>query len=110
MNVEKKPRTFAEHINFGVLLMTDLIPFNDWSKERIKQGRKTCTSRHKKYSKDPRVKTISTRLPWAFIKRNYWKQEGADSPEELQEVIDKIYNRKILPRELFYVHTGDFSK
>lgn len=85
------------------------IPFNDWSKERIKQGRKFCTSRHKKYTKDPRVDWISPKLPWWFIKRYLWQSEGADSELELQDVVDAIYKRPVKDNEEFYVHFGDFT-
>lgn len=84
------------------------IPFNDWSKERIEQGKKICTSRHKKYWKDLRVTWISPKLPWWFIRTYLWKEEGANSPEELQAVINSIYKRIVLDNEEFYVHFGDF--
>lgn len=87
--------------------MKEQIPFNEWSKERIRQGRKTCTSRHKKYKDDKRVTSIE-RLSWGFIKRHLCKEEGADSPEELQKVIEDIYKRKVPDDEMFYVHFGDF--
>ena len=91
-------------------MKNELIPFTEWSRERIAQGRKTCTSRHKRYTKDPRVYFISRKLPWGWIKKEYWKQEGADSSEELQEVIEKIYRRKVLDTEKFYVHYGNFKE
>ena len=87
----------------------EIIPFNTWSKQRIREGRKTCTSRHKRYPKDPRVLLITPKLPWGIIKELYWEQEGADSPQELQNVIEEIYKRKILDSEEFYVHIGDFK-
>jgi hypothetical protein len=86
-----------------------LIPFNIWSKERIEQGRKTCTSRHAKYLHDKRVWWISPKLPLWFIKKYLWKEEGANSPEELQEVIDKIYKRSVPKTEEFFVHFGNFT-
>ena len=85
----------------------NLIPFNAWSRERIEQGRKLCTSRHKPYLKDERVTKI-VKYSWGMIKTLYWQEEGADSPEELQQVIEKIYNRKVPDTEMFYVHFGDF--
>ena len=86
-----------------------IIPFNVWSKERIVQGRKFCTSRHKKYGQDKRVEWISPLLKWGFIKKYFWQLEGANSPEELQEVIESIYHRKVEDTEMFYVHFGDFK-
>ena len=89
--------------------MTDfMIPFNEWSRERIKQGRKLCTSRHKSYANDPRVIWISPKLKWKFIREFFWQPEGANSPQELQEVIEGIYRRKVADDELFYVHFGRF--
>jgi len=85
------------------------IPFNDWSKQRIREGRKVCTSRHKRYIKDKRVTWISPLLPWWFITKYLWKPEGADSPEELQQVINDIYKRKVANDEEFFVHFGNYS-
>ncbi len=90
--------------------MTDLIPFNEWSKKRIDLGDKVCTSRHKRYVNDPRVTWISPKLPWWFIRRFLWEAEGAESPYELQDVIEAIYGRAVLPGELFYVHFGRFGE
>ena len=90
--------------------MSDYIPFNDWSIERIRQGRKDCTSRHKRYPKDKRVYYITPKLEWWFIKKYLWKAEGADSPEELQEVIGEIHHRAVTGGELFHVHFGKFKE
>ena len=90
--------------------MIKKIPFNKWSQERIKQGRKFCTSRHKKYIDDNRVEYISDKLPWGTIRKCLWQPEGADSPEELQQVIEDIYKRKVKDNEMFYVHIGDFRE
>ena len=89
--------------------MKDKIPFNDWSKERIKQGRKFCTSRHKRYPHDGRVLYITEKLPWGLIRRCLWQTEGADSPKELQQEIEKIYKRKVPDDEGFFVHFGDYG-
>lgn len=88
--------------------MSDLIPFNAWSKERIAQGRKFCTSRHRKYLKDPRVIGISEWMEWGLIKKYFWKMEGANSPDELQRVIEDIYKRPVEDDEEFVIHFGDF--
>ena len=81
--------------------------FNNWSLERIEQGRKTITSRKTAHTNDPDVALILGPLPWGIIRDYLWDSEGADSPEELQEVIDKIFARRGYPvadNELFYVH------
>jgi hypothetical protein len=87
---------------------SDLIPFNDWSKDKIQFNNKVCTSRHKKYTKDSRVTWISPKLPFWFIKTYLYKEEGAYSPAELQSVIEAIYKRKVEDSEEFYVHFGNF--
>lgn len=86
------------------------IPFNDWSRERIRQGRKFCTSRHNKYDSDPKVIWISPKLKWGFIREFLWQPEGADSPKELQKVIEGIYKRKVPDDEMFYVHFGNYGE
>ena len=88
--------------------MTDIIPFNKWSRERIKQGRKFATSRKRKYD-DPRV-LFRVHLPWGIIKEYFWKSEGADSPEELQKEINKIFGRDMGNHESFWLHIGDFRE
>lgn len=85
------------------------IPFNEWSKKAIKKGHKFMTSRHKKYLKDTRVKTILPKTEWGFIRDNYWWLEGAESPEELQQIIESIYKRKVEDNEMFFPHIGDYS-
>ena len=92
----------------GCLMPSEKIPFNTWSKNRIGQGRKVCTSRHRRYRLDKRVTSIE-RLSWGFIKKYLWKAEGADSPEELQRVIEDVYGRIVPDTEMFYTHFGDFS-
>ena len=87
-----------------------LIPFNLWSKGRIALGKKCCTSRHKKYLDDSRVIGISKKMPWGFIKTYLFELEGADSPAELQNIIEDIYKREVKDDELFYVHFGDFRR
>lgn len=97
------------HIEDLLTKKSDLIPFNAWSIQRIQEGRKMCTSRHKKYSKDPRLFYITPKLQWWFIKKFLWKEEGASSPGELQEVIEDILKRKVPDGELFHVHFGVFK-
>jgi len=86
------------------------IAFNAWSRERIQQGRKFCTSRHKKYLDDKRVHHISPQMPWGIIRDYLYGLEGADSPEELQQVIESIMHRHVPDDELFHVHFGDFRE
>lgn len=90
------------------MMKEELIPFNEWSKDKIRQSKKRCTSRHKRYPNDPRVTWISPLLPWWFIREFLWEPEGADSSHELQLVIDEIYKRSVEDDERFYVHFGSF--
>lgn len=86
------------------------IPFNRWSEVRIEKGMKVCTSRHAKHLNDKRVWWISPKLPLWFIKKYLWKPEGADNPEELQNVFNEIYKRNVPKNEMFYVHFGNFKE
>lgn len=78
--------------------------FNKWSMERIKEGRKHLTSRSKPHHNDPDVKYITPPLPLWFIKRFLYRDEGANSPEELQKVINQIFRKKVDENREFYVH------
>jgi len=77
--------------------------FNAWSKARIRNGTKTLTSRKMRYS-DPAVYCSFGPFPWWFIKRFLYRDEGAESPEELQRVINQIFRRTVGDHEMFYVH------
>jgi len=94
------------------IVRNELLPFNDWSEERIAQGRKKCTSRTKKYVDDPRVDFITEKIPLKFIKKYFYGDgfEGADSPEELQRVINGIFRKEVSEDRGFYVHFGDFKE
>ena len=81
--------------------------FNQWSRERIERGEKFITSRKEPHYNDPDVAFILGKLPWHIIRDRLYIPEGAESPEELQEVIDKIFARRGYPvadNEEFYVH------
>lgn len=81
--------------------------YNSWSLDRIRKGRKLLTSRTKKHyasDKDPEVLAVFGPLKWWFIKAFLYKGEGADSPEELQRVINQIFRREVAPHREFYVH------
>lgn len=88
--------------------MSERIPFNSWSRERIKQGRKKCTSRTRVWD-DPRVTWVSPLLPVWFIAKYLYKDEGADSPEEYRKVINQIFRKQVPDWKELYVHFGDFS-
>lgn len=78
--------------------------FNAWSKMRIRNGTKRLTSRRESQESDPDVLYVVGPLPWQFIKHYLYRDEGAESPEELQRVINQIFRRTVHPYEIFYVH------
>lgn len=88
--------------------MPDRIPFNKWSRERIAQGRKTCTSRTKLYY-DPRVTKIEI-MPLSRVRDERWREEGADSPEEFVKVWKSIHRGRFNPDQLVIVYHGDFRE
>jgi len=81
--------------------------FNNWSKSKILANEKTLTSRTKKHENDSDVLYIFGPLPWWFIKQYLYRDEGAESPEQLQRVINQIFRRVVDDDRLFYVHVID---
>ena len=81
--------------------------FNKWSMERIRKGTKVLTSRKKNYQDDPMIIAVVGPLPWWFINTCLYELEGANSPEELQRVINQIFRREVKDDEMFYVHVID---
>lgn len=81
--------------------------FNKWSMKRIKEGTKTLTSRKNRIYGDPHVAGIVGPLPWWFIRQFLYRDEGAESPEELQRVINQIFRRDVGELEEFFVHVID---
>lgn len=86
--------------------LPDRIPFNAWSKERIKQGRKFCTSRTRVYG-DKRVKYVFG-MKLKDVRDFLWQTEGADSPEEFEKVWRSLFRGKFDPDRMVWVHFGDF--
>lgn len=78
--------------------------FNAWSKVRIRNGTKRLTSRRENQESDPDVLYVVGPMPWKFIKHYLYRAEGAESPEELQRVINQIFRRAVRSYEMFYVH------
>lgn len=83
--------------------MAGELKFNAWSRKRINNGTKRITSRREAHS-DPRVDYIVGPLPWRFIRDQLYIPEGAESPKELQSVINGIFRRTVRDGELFLVH------
>jgi len=92
------------------------IPFNGWSLHALRESNKVCTSRSKCYGKPGNVFIVGdlqfellgvSKLPLWFVKYCLFKQEGAKSPEEFQDVWDGIHYRKQFwkdPGRLVHVH------
>ncbi len=82
--------------------------FNSWSLERIENGSKRITSRKHTYKDDPHIKAVlDVPLPWWFIREYLWLEEGAESSDELQRVINQIFRRIVEDDEEFFVHIID---
>lgn len=78
------------------------IPFNEWSRERMRRGKKTATSRTKRYGEvgdwfevdGQRYELIYvTRSCLDTIKKWYYRWEGCKTPEEFVEVWESIHRR-----------------
>ena len=79
------------------------IPFNRWSRERIRTGRKRATSRYKKLAKAGDMFVVDgveyeidlvVKLPLWFITKELYVSEGAESEEELVKVWLEIHPRR----------------
>lgn len=92
------------------------IPFNDWSIERLRDGRKTATSRNKKYgvAGDTFITTDSTIFELdAIVKKSlhdvayyFFKEEGAKDPHEFMDVWKELHPKKgFVPEQKVYFHT-----
>ena len=95
--------------------MADIhIPFRDDMKQAIADGRKTATSRTKRYGKpgdrfqvDGRWYELIriTRQELVWVARRYWKDEGMDSEENFWQVWKQIHPRKkISEYDLVWFH------
>ena len=78
--------------------------FNAWSRKKLELGVKRLTSRTSSQEADRDVEYVVGPLPWKFIRDFLCREEGADSPEELQRVINQIFRQIVPDDRLFYVH------
>jgi hypothetical protein len=95
-----------------------MIPFNDWSKDRLERGMKSATSRNKKYGLPGhrfRVRLKGTLHTYELIDvvfmslkdvaQKHWREEGAESPGEFIKVWNEIHPRKRFdPDHYVYFH------
>jgi hypothetical protein len=86
------------------------IPFNPWSKKRLREGVKWSTSRTKIYGKEGDYFHMDGKdyeilgvvsLPTEAIIRSLYLVEGAESPEELRNVLNSIFRGKEFPYKLW---------
>ena len=90
------------------------IPFNQWSKTRLKLGVKTATSRRKKYGQvgDTFIENNTEyiiikqiHLPLETVTSKFWKEEGAKSPQEFKQIWESIHPKaRYQPDMLVWLH------
>lgn len=96
--------------------MSDVrIPFNTWSKLRLQDGKKSATSRSKRYGKpgdtfevDGDVFAILhvEKVSLGFVAEFMFKAEGCQNPQEFREVWKAIHiKRGFDPHEVVWLHT-----
>lgn len=104
------------------------IPFNNWSKMRLLYGKKTATSRNKRYGEvgdvftvafgeEEKVNTPLTRsyrithieyVSLGFVADLFWEREGAFGRSEFINVWNEIHPRKRFnPEQKVYLHLFD---
>lgn len=76
------------------------IPFNEWSKDKLRKGIKICTSRSQKYGEVGDTFEVEgkeyvligfARLSYEQIINALWQPEGAESTQELGKVLREIH-------------------
>ena len=78
--------------------------FNAWSRKRLDNGTKRITARRTPHYDDPDVKYVVGPLPVKFILDFLYRDEGAESPEELQRVLNQVQRRKVPGDLMLYIH------
>ena len=90
------------------------IPFNKWSEDRLREGRKYCTSRNKRYGvvgdtfratgKDWRLVSVQ-KMTLGMVATHLYEMEGADTPIDFIAVWDDIHPYKGFREDwLVWVH------
>ncbi len=99
--------------------MTEItIPFRDDMKKAILEGRKSATTRNKRYGKEGDTFMLDGqkfvlryihKMPLDAVARNLWMEEGCSSKEQFIEIWKQIHPRAgFIARQLVYVH--EFTK
>lgn len=95
--------------------MTDItIPFRDDMKQAILEGRKSATTRNKRYGKRGDTFTLDGqkfvlkyihRMPLGVVARNLWMEEGCPSEEQFIKIWKQIHPRKgFVKHQMVFVH------
>ena len=94
---------------------TITIPFLGYWKEKMLSGKKTCTSRTKKYGNvGDKFKVFNTEFELTDVKQvtlkevgdKYYKQEGCDSLAQFVKIWSSIhYNRGFVLEQVVWLHT-----
>lgn len=89
------------------------IPFNAWSRSRLKQCIKVCTSRNRKYGepgdtfmvdgKHYEIKLVLNLQLW-FVRDFLYSLEGAESPDEFENVWKGIYYGRFDANKYVWTH------
>lgn len=88
------------------------IPFNNWSKAKLREGHKVCTTRRTQKGKPGQFFMVGhmkfqilyvQKFPLWFIRDFLYALEGADSPEEFERVWKNIYGSFKRNQE-YYTH------
>ena len=92
-----------------------MIPFNEWSKERLRDGRKTATSRRKPYGKIGDTFNVEGKhyvlidvmqAKLIDVANNWYEFEGCSSPEEFKQIWRLIHRKMgFIPEQVVYLHT-----
>lgn len=90
----------------------DNIKFNEWSIQKMDEGKKIATSRFEKIGNVGDTFNFNNRTyaivdvwiaTFAFVKMKLYLLEGAESPAEIEEILRGIYPH-IQDRHNLYVH------
>ena len=90
------------------------IPFNGWSKDKIRLQKKTATTRNQKYGETGDIFWVEKKmfkldlvikLPLWFVITELYPSEGAESMMELKKVWEDIHPRKgYVPEQIVWYH------
>lgn len=89
------------------------IPFNAWSRKRLREGKKKSTFRYHQYGQQNdtfesegkafQLNCFDQKTGKQVIEEDY-KSEGAESPEELRRVLNQIHRGKFDENKLGVLH------